>query len=110
MQDRWIAGGAVVFSCLGMALLFFFASTLELEPTRIMQLPDQGTVRVVGIVSNVTVFGASTVLEVAQLEHVRVVVFERNLTVLRGDYVEVIGSLDEQNGSQQLLAQSVLLR
>jgi len=94
-------------------LLFAISSTIEVSERTIDKITkgDVGTqVKINGMIDKITELNTTTFMTIVQPNDMTVVVFKeekRNLSLSEGDYVEIIGNVDEYNGELEVLAQRI---
>jgi len=113
MHDRTLLKIALVGSIAGVALLFAFSeqfSVSEQTISRLDELPEGQEVDVTGVVLRATDKGKVLFLDIAEekVEKVTVVLFkDREMQVKEGDYVRVVGSLEEYQGKKEIVGNKV---
>lgn len=94
-------------------MLFAISSTIEVSERTIDKITkgDVGTqVKINGMIDKITELNTTTFMTIVQPNDMTVVVFKeekRNLSLSEGDYVEIIGNVDEYNGELEVLAQRI---
>ena len=111
MKDSTLLKISLIISILGILILFFIADTSKIKEVDVKELEDykDKTVKIKGVVEQVTKTESATFLKVKQPSLVTVVVFEP-LDITSGNYVEVTGKVDEYNDEYEILADKVLVR
>jgi DNA/RNA endonuclease YhcR with UshA esterase domain len=113
MQEKNLLKLALIFSLIGILLLFFISSKLEVDDKIISQLDENdidSNVRLDGVVTDFKNKGSVILIDVAQLEKIQVVVFNSNFTLNKGDSVEIIGKIGEYEGNNQIIADKIILK
>jgi DNA/RNA endonuclease YhcR with UshA esterase domain len=112
MEEKVLLKLALIGSLLGILLLLSLSMVLEVREKSITQSKTNinKEVKVIGVVSNVNQKGSTLLFDIAQLEELNVVAFQTNLTLNKGDYLEVTGRIDEYNQKPQLVADKIVLK
>jgi len=113
MKEKTLLKIALISSLIGILLLLFISTRLKINEKSISKIDEKDmgyNVMVNGIVSDVQNRGSVILIEVADLEKIDVVIFNANLTLNKGDLIEVSGKLDEYEGKQQLVADKIILK
>ena len=113
MKESTLLKISLICSILGILVLLVISNNLEVDEKTISELDESdigSSVRLDGIVTNFQNRGAVILIDIAQLEEMQVVIFNANLTLNKGDYIEVIGKIDEYEGNQQLIADKIVLK
>ena len=98
MDERVLRRFAFVVVIVGLLGLYFFSQNLSPSISRIDELPDSGSVTLVGRVSRVTQTDkvAFLVVDQQKMERVDVVLFkDRNISIAPGELVEIHGSIED---------------
>ncbi len=99
---------------IGLLFLFFYTENVNLEAVERIDtaLPEE-TVKMSGIVSRLTVKEnvVFITLEGQRTEKVDVVLFpDHALYLNEGDHVEIMGTVEEYEGKNEIIASSIVLR
>jgi DNA/RNA endonuclease YhcR with UshA esterase domain len=74
------------------------------------QNDDSSLVKINGVVTEVSVRNSTTIINVAQLDKISVFVFNSDVELIRGDYIEVTGKMQEYEGKTSLIADKIVLK
>ena len=117
MKEKTLFKIALICMVIGLCVLFFISVKIEVKEINVGKITniDIGKeVRVIGRVERVSDTDKVMFLEVGQqkIESVSVVLFkeEKNIPIKQGDYVELIGELDDYNGEVNIIANAVKIR
>ena len=113
MKEKVLLKIALVVSLLGILVLFFISGYIEKKTVLVSEVASEevGTnVKVEGIVTNFKKIGSGSLINIAQLDRMEVFVFGDNITLYKGDYVEIEGRLDEYDGNVSLIADKIVLK
>ncbi len=111
MEETLLLRLSLAVSIIGLALLFLASKFVQLEPTKIedlcsKQLNDKA--RIKGRIEGVKELDKAYVIEVAQEKTVSVTVFKGDSVSFRpGQFVDVVGRLQEYRGKRQVVADKV---
>ncbi|GAG22180.1 unnamed protein product, partial [marine sediment metagenome] len=100
-------------SLIGIIILFFISGRIEIDEVTIDKLDEMEigkTVKIRGYVKDVTNLEKVAFLKIAQekTEVVSVVLFkEENISLESGDYIEVIGEIEDYKGEKEIIGNLV---
>jgi len=109
VKEKTLLRIALIASIIGVCVLFFVSDNIEISEKTIDNLDtiDMGEiVKVKGIVTKVRGTNETTFLELTQPESVKLIVFD-NITILEGDFVEIIGKIDEYEGEKEIIVDRI---
>ena len=113
MEDKTLLKTALTCSIIGLMILFFISGRIEIDEVTIDKLDEVElgkTVKIKGYVKDVTNLEKVAFLKVAQekTEIVSIVLFkEENISLEPGDYVEVIGEIEDYKGEKEIIGNLV---
>ena len=116
MKEKTLFKIALICSIVGLCVLFFISSSIKIGEIDVGKITDSDVgkeVRVIGIVNRVSDTEKVMFLEVGQekVEDISVVLFkEEAINLKEGDYVELLGELDEYDGEYSIIANAVKVR
>jgi len=111
MEDSTLLKISLVISLIGVLLLYFMSESIEIDNVELMHIEDykDETVKLNGVIEEITTTESATFLKVKQYEIIDVVVFDY-INLSSGDYVEVTGIVDEYNDGYEILAEKIRAR
>jgi DNA/RNA endonuclease YhcR with UshA esterase domain len=111
MEEPLLLKISLSFSLVGIIILFLLADSIEIGQTGIANLTEieeNQVVRLRGVVTYVQDNGKTLNLELAQPEAVEVFVFKSsNLSIKKGDFLDIVGEVREYRGRKELLANQI---
>ena len=113
MKERNLLKISLVFSLVGIFILFLISQNFYLPDSRIKDLKESGVgnnrfVKLKGIVNKIDDNEKTAVIELIQPEPISVVLFkDRYLDIQEGDYIEVRGMTGEYKGKLQIVGNVV---
>ena len=116
MKEKTLFKIAAVCSLVGLIVLFFISGHISIKEIDVGKINggDVGKeVKVIGRIERISDTDKVMFLQVGQekIESISVVLFkEGNINLKEGDYVELIGELDDYNGSYSIIANAVKVR
>ena len=117
MKEKNLFKLALVCSLVGLVVLFFVSEKIEVEEIDVGKITstDIGKeVRVIGRVERISDTEKVMFLEVGQekVETVSVVLFkeDRGIRLKEGDYIELLGEVDDYKGEINIIANAVKVR
>jgi DNA/RNA endonuclease YhcR with UshA esterase domain len=112
MKEKTLLRMSVIFSILGILLLFYISNKIEIDSKKINEIEASDvdkSVKINGVVNNVEQRGTVSIISISQLEEMDLVVFD-SIELNKGDYLEVEGKIDEYEGKMQLVADKIILK
>lgn len=111
MKEKTLLKISIAGSLLGLIILFLLASNITVDDKNIDKITtgeiDQ-SVKVKGIVTKVTDREKVMFLEISEKAKVNALLFKKgNITIEKGDLVELNGKVDEYNGEPQLIINEI---
>lgn len=116
MKEKTLFKIALLCSVMGIIGLFFFSEHVEVERKDVYRITDEDIgkeIKVIGRIERVNNTEKVIYLQIGQekIETVSVVLFkDSDLKLEKGDYVELIGKVDEYKGKRNIIANTVKLR
>ncbi len=111
MKERSLLKIALASSLIGLLALFFVSSNIEIEEKGLSELDDLNLdqdVSIKGVVSSVRDLDKIMILDIAQPQTVNVMLFkDGNISISKGDFVELNGELKEYNGKKEIIANQI---
>ncbi len=113
MKEKTLFKTALIVSIVGVAVLFFISDFSELGETDIQEITIDDldkNVKVIGAVTKVIDTDKVIIMDIAQQEELKVVVFkDKNVSLKRGDYIEVLGTVEEYKGELEIIGDRIRL-
>ena len=116
MKEKTLFKIAIICSLIGLVGLFFVSDKITVKRIDVGKITDSDVgkeVRVIGKIERVSDTDKVMFLEVGQekVERISVVLFkEEEIRLKEGDYIELIGELDEYKGEYSIIANAVKVR
>ena len=111
MKETTLLKIALICSLVGLVALYFISTKIEIRDYKpnLLNKNIGDDVNLKGIVTKITDKGNVVFVEVNQQNPVNVVLFtnENNLNLKDGDFIEVMGKVQEYNGKNEIIAQIV---
>ncbi len=110
MDEPFLLKIALCVSVIGIVILYFISSQIEINDTTIEKITSgksEEMVSVTGIIKEIKSTGQVTFITLSQEQEVEVVVFSGNTTLFPGDAIKVIGKTKEYKGKKEILADSI---
>ena len=109
MKEKSLLKIALICSLLGLLILYLISDSIEIKEKNIEKITLENKdefVKLRGIVSNVVDTEKVVIMEITQPQEITVVLFKDKETVniQEGNEVEVIGKVDEYEGSLEIIA------
>ena len=109
MKEKTLLKIALICSLLGLLILYLISDNIEIKEKNIEKITLENKdefVKLRGIVSNVVDTEKVVIMEITQPQEITVVLFKDKETVniQQGNEVEVIGKVDEYEGSLEIIA------
>lgn len=113
MKEKTLLKIALIASLIGILILLFISSKLEVNEKTISNIDETdigSSLKIDGVITNIRKTNTVTFIDIAQLEEMKVVVFNEEIDLNRGDYVEITGKIEEYKGSTELIADKIILK
>lgn len=113
MQEKTLLILSLVGSLLGIFILFFISNNLELDKSSIDKITFSDVdknVKVMGNVEEIFENEKVMILEINQLQKMKVVIFKDNnesIDIKKNDYIEVIGKVEEYENELEIIGKRV---
>jgi len=113
MKEKTLLKIALICSVVGIAMLYIFSEGIEIDESTIENI-NKGNVgesiKIKGVLSRVSSADNAVFLEITQPQTLSVILFKEkdiNITLEEGDYVEIIGKIEEYKGKREVIADRV---
>ncbi len=117
MKEKNLFKLAFICSLVGLITLFFVSENIEIKEIDVGKITDSDVgkeVRVIGKIERLTNTEKVMFLEIAQekIENIDVILFkdQKKINLKKGDYIELLGEVDEYEGEYNIIANAVKLR
>ncbi len=111
MQEKTLKKISIIGSLLGLILLFILAQSIEIGDKQIDKITMgdiEQSVKVTGMVTKVTDRDKVMFIEISEKAKVNALLFKKgNITIEKGDLVEIIGKVDEYNNEPQIIINEI---
>ena len=105
MKESTLLKIALIGALVGLVLLYFVSEKADYGGN--LDNAELGdTVKVIGVVNSVRNSGNTTFLSITKEEYVDIVVFKA-LNLTEGQYIEVIGEVDEYEGEREMIGNAL---
>ena len=104
---------ALTCSLFGIVLLFLVSERIEVKELDISKIENEkigNDIKVIGRVGRVTDTGKMMFLEVEQekIEQITIILFKPgDISLVEGEYVEIVGEIDDYKGKKEIIANRV---
>jgi len=109
MKERTLLKIAIVSSLVGVFLLYIISDNITLDESSIGRIEEEeigNDVKVKGVVKDVFNGEKISIITITQPEEMKIILYD-NVSVYEGDYIEVIGEIDEYNGEREVIGNRV---
>ena len=109
MKEKTLLKTAIICALAGVFLLFLVSDNIEVEESSIAKIEEEEIgrdVKVKGVVEDIFKGKKISIITVTQPSDIKIVVYE-NISVNKGDYIEVIGEIDEYKGEREVIGNRV---
>ena len=109
MNERNLLKISLIFSLIGIFILFLIAESVDLSYSEIKSIEKDEFVKLRGIVDKVNQRDKVAFVELIQPESITVVLFKEDefIDIQEGDYIEVVGKSEEYKGEIQIIGNVV---
>lgn len=109
MNEKTLLKLALIMTVTGLLILFFISETIEPKEKPLSQINKENIdafVKLTGTITSVASKEKVTFIQINKQETAQVILFD-NISLSRGDKVEIIGKITEYNGKLEVIAQQV---
>lgn len=116
MDDKMLLRVALVTAVVGLFVFLLIVEKVEVGErsiAKIDELPEGKEIKVVGVVQRVSQQETVAFIELAEekIETITVVLFkDKNVSINEGDFIEVVGSLEEYRGKKEIIGNKVEIK
>ncbi len=110
MNEKVLLVIAFLGSLAGLFALFVFSENLDYNEKTIEKINAErieDMLKLKGEVASINEVGNMTFISVMQPNYIDVIVFDKNITLLSNDRVEIIGKGEEYKGEMELIAHRI---
>ena len=109
MKEKTLLRIAIISALLGVFLLYIISESITIDESSISKIEDEeigNDVKVKGVVKDVFNGEKISIVTITQPEEMKIVIME-NISIGEGDYIEVIGEVEEYNGEREVIGNRV---
>ncbi len=111
MKEKTLLKTALVCSIVGVTVLFFISEFIEVGEREIRDITINDLdkhVKVIGTVSGVINTEKVIIMDIIQPQELKVVVFkDKDISLKKGDYIEVLGKVEEYEGELEIIGDRI---
>ena len=109
MKESVILKIALIFSLIGLIMLYFISDNIGVKEYSARINSDIGEdVKLKGVVKSIRKGNNTAFIEIEQNLPLGIVLFEnKNINLTQGDFVEVIGEVQDYNGKEEVIANRI---
>ena len=110
MDEQILLKAALIFSFIGIILLYVIAGTRNIKDISIEKITKEdagSTVKISGKINEVDFREKITILDISQEKTIKVLLFNNEINFSKGSTVELKGKIDTDGGDYQVIADSV---
>ncbi len=109
MEEKTLLKIAIICALAGIFILYLISDNIEVSESSIGKIEGEqigNDVKVKGVVKDVFNGEKISIITVTQPSDMKVILFE-NVSIAEGDYIEVIGGIDEYEGEMEVIGDRV---
>ena len=109
MKEKTLLKVAIISALIGVFILYIVSENTTIDETSIGKIEEEqigNDVKVKGVVKSAFNGKKISIITITQPEEMKIVVYE-NVSVKEGDYIEVIGEIDEYNGELEVIGNRI---
>ncbi len=109
MKEKTLLRIAIIGALVGIFLLYVISGSIKLDETSIGRIEEEdigNDVKVKGMVKDVFNSEKLSIVTISQPEDLKVLLFD-NVSIDEGDYIEVIGEVEEYKGEREVIGNRV---
>jgi len=109
MKEKTLLKISIICALIGVFVLFLISENIKIDETSIGKIENGqigNDVKIKGVVNDVFNGEKASIITITQPEEIKIMIME-NTSLKKGDYVEVIGEVDEYNGELEVIGNRV---
>jgi len=109
MQEKTLLKIAIISALAGIFLLYLVSDNITIDESSIGNIENEEIgrdVKVMGVVEDVFNGEKISIITISQPSDMKVILYD-NVSISEGDYIEVIGEIDEYNGEMEVIGNRV---
>ena len=109
MKERLLLKIAIICSLAGIFAIYLISENYDLDESSIGSIKEDQIgkdVKLKGVINSIFNGEKATIITITQPEEIKVML-QGNVSLNKGDYVEVIGEVDEYNGELEIIGNRV---
>lgn len=109
MKEKTLLKISTICALIGVFVLYLISSNIKIDETSISKIEEEQIgkdVKVKGVVKDVFNGEKISIITITQPEEMKIILYE-NVSVSEGDYIEVIGEIDEYKGEREVIGNRV---
>ena len=109
MKEKTLLKVAIICALIGVFILYIVSENITIDETSISNIEKEqigNDVKVKGVVKDAFNGEKVSIITITQPDDMKVVVYG-NVNLKEGDYIEVIGEIDEYNGELEVIGNRV---
>lgn len=109
MKEKTLLKIAIICAFVGVFLLYLISDSIKMDEKSIEQIENEeigNDVKVKGVVKDVFNGEKISIITITQPEEMKIILYE-NVSVSEGDYIEVIGEIDEYKGEREVIGNRI---
>ena len=114
MNERTLYTISLITLLCGLIFLYFMSEEINIDTIQSLeQIPTEQTVRIAGIITKLRQAEKAYFLQVEGQETTTMdIIFfpDEDLFIEEGDYVEVLGDVEEYQGKKEVIASSIIIK
>ena len=109
MKEKALLRIAIISSLVGVFLLYIISENISLDESAISKIENEDIgddVKVKGVIKDVFNGEKVSIITITQPSEMKIILYD-NVSVNSGDYIEVVGEIDEYNGNKEIIGNKV---
>ena len=109
MKEKALLRIAIISSLVGVFLLYIISENISLDESAISKIENEDIgddVKVKGVIKDVFNGEKVSIITITQPSEMKIILYD-NVSVNSGDYIEVVGEIDEYNGNKEIIGNRV---
>jgi len=111
MKEKTLLKIAIISALLGVFVLYIISESITIDESSISKIENEelgNDVKVKGVVRDVFNGEKISIVTISQQEEMKIVIMD-NVSINEGDYIEVIGEVEDYNGEREVIGNRVRL-
>ena len=112
MKESSLLNIAIFVSVIGIIVLYIISNSIEINDITIQKITNEEiskSVKIKGKIKDIRETDSVTFIVIEETSEITGIVFDKNLSINKGDIVEITGKVEDYKGKQEIIIDHILL-